>query len=81
MSDSKEHKFLNTNDKFWIGPYGVLVRHNLYSVVATDGYNVVYHDGYITDLVKKNSLSMNENVYKKLYANLNESNGKWYYKH
>ncbi|AKI80776.1 hypothetical protein [Acanthamoeba castellanii mimivirus] len=67
-------------NNYWIGPYGIFIRHNMFSVVAEDGYNIIYKDGFKTDFENVKRVRMNDDLYKKTYAIFDEITGNWYYK-
>jgi len=38
------------SEQFWIGPFGVLVSNKIESVIADDGYNTLFKNGYQTKM-------------------------------
>lgn len=64
--------------KFWQGPYNILVSHKIDSVPAADGVNILYKGGRQTQMFINSPLSASE--YIKLYALYNEKDGRWHYK-
>ncbi|AGC02283.1 hypothetical protein H012_gp167 [Acanthamoeba polyphaga moumouvirus] len=66
-------------ETFWIGAYGIFVPMHIKSVLAEDGYNIIYRDGGSTNLYKFNPEPMNENIYKSKYAYFDNTVNRWYF--
>ncbi|AVG45816.1 hypothetical protein [Acanthamoeba polyphaga mimivirus] len=70
---------------FWIGPYGIRIPIDIKFVLAEDGLNYMYRDGWTTDIyiniwqMDTYGRQMNEKIYKKKYAKYNPSDKCWYY--
>ncbi|BCS82537.1 hypothetical protein QLL95_gp0048 [Cotonvirus japonicus] len=70
---------------YWIGPYGIRIPANIKFVLAEDGFNYMYENGWITDMFvnvwEMYSLEhqMNEKIYKTKYATYNSKDKHWYY--
>lgn len=70
--------FIPESTKYWIGPYGVRVPIHISVVVASDGYNKQYINGYITEMQIDEAQLMTPAVYKSTYTVLGED-GFYYY--
>lgn len=66
-------------EKYWIGPFEILVSNDIGEVVDEDGYNSMYSDGSSTEQLMMDSPEMNETIYKHIYAKFNESDQQWYH--
>ena len=70
-----------TNEnKYWEGPYGVLVSLDVKLVVAYDGYNILYQNGNQTQGGMFGTEPYGDKEYKEEHATYNEQDSKWYYK-
>ena len=57
-----------STEKYWVGPYGVLVPDYTDRIVASDGYNTQYKDGSVTERGCLNPKPMNQEIYKKMFS-------------
>jgi hypothetical protein len=71
----------NENEQsYWTGPYSVKVHMSIQAVVDTDGYNILYKNGFGSKRVSPiTPINMSESIYKEKYAELRD-NGQYYYK-
>jgi len=71
---------MNTNfEKYWVGPFGILVLTSIGAVPCADNVNILYRDGSQTKMLSSGP-DMEESVYKYLYADYFKTTGKWHYK-
>lgn len=65
-------------NKYWVGPFCVLVSNDIYCVMSCDGKNTIDKDGKKTKMRANSNLRMDVNTYRKKYAIL--QNGIYYHK-
>lgn len=65
-------------EKYWIGPYGILVSNKIDSIPSIDGCNILFCNGNETEMVSPHPL-LTEAEYKQKYAKFNTEKNKWYY--
>jgi len=73
----KDEKWYYIGEFYWMGPYGILVRNYLNTVIAADGRNTLYKDGRQTMILCDSEMS--EQKYKDLYAKFKHKDAKWHY--
>lgn len=77
MSTIVNNKQNVQSSSHWVGPYGILVPNNIFTVYAEDGSNIIGRDGDITEMVSINNVS--EEEYKEKYATFDSSTNNWYH--